>query len=76
MPQGTVLGPILFLLFIGDIDLDLVFARASSFADDTRVVMKVGNAHNAANLQADLETLYKWAEWNNMQFNGSKFQHL
>ena len=76
VPQGTVLGPILFLLFIGDIDRDLQFARATSFADDTRVVMQVGDDTDAADLQGDLGTLYKWAEANNMKFNGSKFQYL
>ena len=76
VPQGTVLGPILFLLFIGDIDSELRFARASSFADDTRVVKEIGNAEDAAQLQADLKTLYEWAECNNMKFNGGKFKHL
>ena len=76
VPQGTVLGPILFLIFVGDIDGELNHAQASSFADDTRVVMKVSNDSDHANLQSDLEVLYQWSRVNNMMFNGSKFQHL
>ena len=76
VPQGTVLGPILFLIFVGDIDGDLKHAKASSFADDTRVVMRVGTQEEANNLQMDLNMLYQWSKDNNMEFNGGKFQHL
>ena len=76
VPQGTVLGPILFLIFVGDIDHDLKHAVASSFADDTRVVMEVGDSNHHRNLQEDLEALYAWSDNNNMMFNGGKFQHL
>ena len=74
--QGTVLGPTLFLIFIGDIDEELEHAQASSFADDTRVVMKVSNDADFADLQSDLNVLYQWSVTNNMMFNGTKFQHL
>ena len=76
VPQGTVLGPILFLLFLGDIDRELVYAKASSFADDTRVVMEIGTHEDQAVLQENLRKLYWWANLNNMEFNGGKFQHL
>ena len=76
VPQGTVLGPILFLIFVEDIDKDLEYAIASSFADDTRVMMEVGDSNQHASLQQDLEKLYSWSNENNMMFNGGKFQHL
>ena len=76
VPQGTVLGPLLFLIFVADIDKELVYARASSFADDTRVVLSVSCSDDQLKLQQDLETIYQWTETNNMMFNSTKFQRL
>ena len=76
VPQGTVLGPILFLVHIMNIDEDVVHASVSSFADDTRVTMKIGKEEDVLNLQADLSTIYQWANRANMKFNSLKFEHL
>ena len=46
------------------------------FADDTRLLSKISNEEDVENLQNDLETIYKWAEKNNMQFNNGKFELL
>ena len=37
VPQGSVLGPFIFLILIGDIDQNITRSFASSFADDTRI---------------------------------------
>ena len=76
VPQGTVLGPLLFLIFIGDIDGGIQFSLASSFADDTRLMMNVSNTDDIENMQKDLNNLYEWTSNCNMQFNGEKFLHL
>ena len=75
IPQGTVLGPILFLLFISDINNDIE-SIASMFADDTRVLGNIASEEDVEKMQSDLNKIYKWAEDNNMLFNNSKFEIL
>jgi hypothetical protein len=76
VPQGTVLGPLLFLIMINDIDDNVINSSVKVFADDTRITKAVKTEEEAALLQEDLETLYTWAIDNNMAFNGSKFEVL
>ena len=76
VPQGTVLGPLLFLIFIADISDDLTSSTATSFADDTRVMKPLSRLHDCEALQEDLGRVYDWARANNMSFNGDKFELL
>ena len=76
VPQGSVLGPLLFLILIGDIDQDLARAFLSSFADDTRIGGQISTEEDAAALQTDLNTVYSWTSRNNMELNGDKFECL
>lgn len=76
VPQGSVLGPLLFLVHISDVDVGLVRSTASSFADDTRLLMEVREYGDCLALQEDLEAIFQWARSNNMQFNGAKFELL
>ena len=76
VPQGTVLGPVLFLILIGDITKNLSHSKVSSFADDTRLYSSIKNEDDCDNLQKDLDIVYKWAIENNMQFNSQKFEYL
>ena len=73
IPQGTVLGPVLALIFLCDIDTD-VENVASMFADNTRIMASIKNEDDVEELQKDLDTVYGWAESNNMQFNSKKFE--
>ena len=75
VPQGTVLGPVLFLIHICDIAKGLsARTSASSFADDTRVKRGIHSPEDCTSLQADLQTIYSWASHVNMHFNSDKFE--
>ena len=76
VPQGTVLGPILFLIFIADIDVEIRYSILSSFADDTRIFKSVNSVVDSFKLQYDLNMAYKWTKKNNMTLNDAKFQLL
>ena len=76
VPQGSVIGPLLFLILIGDIDQNIAQSFLSSFADDTRLLREVNGVQDASALQRDLETIYQWAVDNNASFNDKKFEAL
>ena len=75
VPQGTVLGPILFIILLSDINKD-ISSVVSSFADDTRVLRSISSRENCCELQTDLNTIYNWQSNNNMLFNEDKFELL
>ena len=76
VPQGSVLGPLLFLIMIGDINEGVQHSRITSFADDTRISKKVSSEQDVALLQKDLDAVYNWANTNNMHFNDDKFETI
>jgi len=75
IPQGSVLGPILFLIYISDIGEDLL-ASTLVYVDDTKVKKGVKSESDVENLQCELNKLDSWAKNNNMEFNKKKFQVL
>ena len=76
VPQGTVLGPFLFIILMCDINSGITFSIMVSFADDTRLYYGVSNVDDCAILQNDLNSIYEWASDNNMFFNAQKFQYI
>ena len=68
VPQGTVLGPLLFLIMIADINKYISESNVISFADDTRIYTKLHDVFDCNLLQHDLNLnhIYDWATTNNM----------
>ena len=71
IPQGSVLGPILFLININDLDYG-VRNCILKFADDTKVFGKVSMKFEQTQLQEDINKLIRWSEEWQMLFNTSK----
>ena len=71
IPQGSVLGPILFIIFINDI-LDKISSDGFLFADDTKVFRSIQNKSDADALQADIDMLEEWSNTWLLRFNPKK----
>ena len=73
VPQGTVLGPLLFLLFINDITTNLnLGTRIRLFADDCLIYRAIHSIQDQILIQQDLDTLQSWSTTWGMKFNPSK----
>ena len=76
VPQGSVLGPLLFFIMMTDIECNIFNATIGSFADDTRLWNMVTDKSSEDAMQKELEIMYQWAERNNMQYNCDKFEGM
>ena len=73
VPQGSVLGPILFLVYIND-PPDEVRSPVRLFADDTALYITMESEDDSSALQTDLDILSAWETRWDMEFNPSKCQ--
>ena len=59
--QGSVLGPLLFIIYINDLDSGLS-SKTYKFADDTKLAARVGDCNGSFKLQRDIDKLISWAD--------------
>ena len=71
VPQGTVLGPLMFLLYINDISNNLT-SHIRLFADDCIIYRTILSPEDLLHLQEDLDRIFNWTTHWQMQFNVQK----
>jgi hypothetical protein len=73
VPQGSILGPILFLIYINDIPSFVKNSTIDLYADDSTLHVSDYNIHNIQlNLQNDLDRIATWCSFNNMSIHPNK----
>lgn len=60
VPQGSVLGPILFVIFINDLSYELI-NKNENYADDTKVMTKISDLNDNMTLQRDIDYISSWS---------------
>lgn len=73
VPQGSILGPLLFILYANDVPNYIQYnSKIALFADDSKLFRPILNPTSSYNLQSDLKYLHSWSlDWG-MEFNKSK----
>lgn len=71
VPQGSVLGPLLFLLFVNDLP-QWITTNIRMFADDTKLWHKISSSLDSQQLQKDLDNLENWSSIWQLKFNPTK----
>ena len=73
VPQGSILGPILFVLFINDLHEGIsTDTHIALYADDTKLWRSIKNEEDITQLQRDINILYFWSLNNKMKFHPDK----
>ena len=71
IPQGSVLGPVLFVIYINDL-LDNISSSGLMFADDTKLFRQISSREDALQLQSDIAKLEEWSKIWQLHFNAEK----
>ncbi|KAF2361543.1 Protein of unknown function DUF4817 [Trinorchestia longiramus] len=68
VPEGSVLGPLLFIIYINNLDVGII-SKINKFDDDTKLCHSAFTERDRATIQSDLNRLLQWSETWQMSFN-------
>lgn len=71
VPQGSILGPLLFNIYVNDVTHNMS-SMSLAYADDLKIFKVINNVRDCIDLQKDLNTLFDWCQLNNLDLNIKK----
>jgi len=76
VPQGSVLGPLLLVIFINDLPQHINSATPFVFADDSKCLLAIRSTDDIDELQSDVNSTAMWSQSTDLLFNEAKFVHV